>query len=123
MSTSTNPNQSLPITYANNIPTNTTINSDSHANTANMPTVAPIPITPTTPTLTPILPLSVLLETGGRLTFGTCSHCVVSETTRPAQAWDSDPERSELDFDQAGIFAALAALGIEVQIEEEYGCP
>ncbi len=65
--------------------------------------------------------LHIVLE-NGLLKIGTCEHCVVREHGRPARAWDADGNK-ELDFDRDGLLARLAALGVTVEITQEYVCP
>ena len=65
--------------------------------------------------------LFVLVEPGA-LKVGTCSHCVLEESGRPARAWDAQGDR-ELDFDRDRLLEKLAALGVVVVSKEEYMCP
>ena len=56
------------------------------------------------------------------LRIGTCEHCVISEHSRPARAWNAAGDR-DLDFDRDELLSKLAALGIEASIIDEYICP
>ena len=56
------------------------------------------------------------------LKIGACFHCVVKEPGRPGRAWDADGDK-ELDFDRDQLLAHLAALGVTVEITQEYVCP
>lgn len=57
------------------------------------------------------------------LKIGTCEHCVIHEQGRPSRAWDAKGDDSELDFDRNALLTALAELGVEVQLVEQYVCP
>jgi len=65
--------------------------------------------------------LHIVLE-AGTIKVGTCEHCVVREHGRPARAWNPDGDM-ELDFHRDELIARLAALGVQVEITEEYVCP
>lgn len=65
--------------------------------------------------------LHVVLQ-DGTIKIGTCEHCVVQEHGRPARAWNPDGDTA-LDFDRDELITRLAALGVQVQITEEYVCP
>jgi hypothetical protein len=65
--------------------------------------------------------LHIVLE-AGTIKVGTCEHCVVREHGRPARAWNPDGD-TELDFNRDELIARLAALGVQVEITEEYVCP
>lgn len=65
--------------------------------------------------------LHIVLEQG-MLKMGTCFHCVVKEPGRPDRAWNADGD-NELDFDRDRLLAHLAALGVAVEITQEYVCP
>lgn len=65
--------------------------------------------------------LHIVLE-AGTIKVGTCEHCVVREHGRPDRAWNPDGDR-ELDFNRDELIARLAALGVQVEITEEYVCP
>jgi hypothetical protein len=65
--------------------------------------------------------LHVVLEQG-ILKIGTCFHCVVKEPGRPSRAWNADGDK-ELDFDRDQLLARLAALGVAVEVTQEYVCP
>jgi hypothetical protein len=56
------------------------------------------------------------------LKIGTCFHCVVKEPGRPDRAWNADDDK-ELDFDRDQLLARLAALGVAVEITQQYMCP
>lgn len=79
----------------------------------------------------PVPPPSVLLQgeqelhvflAQGTLKIGTCEHCVVHEPGRPARAWNANGD-AELDFDRDALLAALARLGVQTTVLEEYVCP
>ena len=59
---------------------------------------------------------------GLNIKIGTCEHCVVHEAGRPARAWDANGDR-ELDFNRDALIAGLTALGVAVEIEEQFVCP
>jgi len=65
--------------------------------------------------------LHIVLE-AGTIKVGTCEHCVVREHGRPDRAWNPDGDK-ELDFNRDELIARLAALGVQVDITEEYVCP
>lgn len=65
--------------------------------------------------------LHIVLE-AGTIKVGTCEHCVVREHGRPERAWNPDGD-GELDFNRDELIARLAALGVRVEITEEYVCP
>lgn len=56
------------------------------------------------------------------LKMGTCDHCVIHEQGRPERAWAPDGD-SELDFNRDGYIAAMQALGVHVEITQQYVCP
>ena len=76
-------------------------------------TASALPLAPTE--------LHVVLEQG-MVKIGTCFHCVVREHGRPGRSWDADGDK-ELDFDRDGLLAHLAALGVTVEVTQEYVCP
>ena len=65
--------------------------------------------------------LHIVLEQG-TLKIGTCFHCVVKEPGRPDRAWNADGDK-ELDFDRDQLLARLAALGVTIEITQQYVCP
>lgn len=66
--------------------------------------------------------LYITLGADGACKMGTCSHCVIEERGRPANAWEADGDRA-LDFDRAALLASLADLGVEVVDRHAYICP
>lgn len=68
------------------------------------------------------LDLHVVVSATSELKIGTCEHCVVREPGRPDRAWNPDGDK-ELDFDRDTLIAQLAALGVQVEVTEEYVCP
>ena len=56
------------------------------------------------------------------LRMGTCEHCVIAEQGRPERAWNPKGD-TELDFNRDGYIQAMQALGVTVEISQEYVCP
>ncbi len=64
----------------------------------------------------------ISFETAQTIKVGTCDHCVTQEKGRPNRAWNAQGDR-ELDFDRDGLIQRLAALGVQVDITQQYVCP
>ena len=66
--------------------------------------------------------LYVTLSPQGAWKAGTCAHCVIAESGRPARAWDAQGD-GELDFARDTLLALLSDLGVQLTDRQAFVCP